>query len=294
MIKTESRNKIVGLIVSFISCAVIALLFSFKTMTIVEGWHSEYAWQINHGNLPYRDFEYLFFPLYMFIIAGFTNIFGYSIVALRILGVFVFGMIGATIYLVFEKVFDSFSAVFSSIVTCIYIQSEITNVFYDYIRFHDLCAYIALVCLVYATELCLKEKVESNRLSKFFQIITPILLGIVSVLGLLKYFHQYRSMRFLLFFVGFCVALVWGLLPQFAAFLNKAKAPYCRSSGFAIACGFAVSAECMIKQSNGTIMIAFVIIYFLFCGITTRKKSFINEILSKLGFCDCLRICGFC
>ena len=64
MIKTESRNKIVGLIVSFISCAVIALLFSFKTMTIVEGWHSEYAWQINHGNLPYRDFEYLFFPLY--------------------------------------------------------------------------------------------------------------------------------------------------------------------------------------------------------------------------------------
>lgn len=79
----------------------------FKTMPIAEGWYSEYAWLINHGKLPYRDFEYLFFPLYIYFIVGFTKIFGYSIIALRILGIVLFGAIGGGLYWLYSKLFSN-------------------------------------------------------------------------------------------------------------------------------------------------------------------------------------------
>ena len=94
---SKDKSKIqwrIGFWAAFFCCAFFAALLSFRTMPVSEGWYAEYAWQINHGNLPYRDFEYLFFPLYLFIISFYTRIFGYSILALRILGVVVFGCIG--------------------------------------------------------------------------------------------------------------------------------------------------------------------------------------------------------
>ena len=51
-----------------------------KTMPFAEGWYTYYAQLINEkGLLPYRDFEYLFSPLYIYFIAFVTRFFGYDI-----------------------------------------------------------------------------------------------------------------------------------------------------------------------------------------------------------------------
>jgi 4-amino-4-deoxy-L-arabinose transferase-like glycosyltransferase len=127
-------------------------------MPISEGWYTEYAWLINHGELPYRDFEYLFFPLYTYIIAAFTSVFGYSIVALRILGIFVFAGIGAAIYCSLAKLFDNLSGMIGAVTAAIFLQSEIGQLFYDYIRFHDLFAAWTAFCLISVAINCYDSK----------------------------------------------------------------------------------------------------------------------------------------
>lgn len=281
--KTNRYNVkwFVGLVVVFTCCAFYAALMSFKTMPISEGWYTEYAWQINNGNLPYRDFEYLFFPLYMYIIAAFTNIFGYSIFALRILGVFVFAGIGMALYCVFAKLFDNFSATIGAIAATLFVQSEVAQVFYDYIRFHDLFAILAMYMLICTTESCLEEyPIESSRtVLGFERICAPIVLILAGIVGILQYpFSESRIIP------AMCIALIIVALVKIICDFLFSKDPKRKRSfnnvgtASSILCGVFVSAECMIKQSNGVIMIAFLLIYFTCCGIFLKKKHFFNAL----------------
>lgn len=274
-------NWWVGLLISFLVCAFYAALVSFKTMPISEGWYSEYAWLINNGSVPYRDFEYLFFPLYMFIIAGFTNIFGYSVFALRILGVIVFAGIGVALYCVFAKLFDNFSATIGAIVGALYLQSEVAQIFYDYIRFHDLFAILTLYMLICITSKCLNPQPMKDCpvVLAFDRIcVTGIILAI-GVVGLLQYpFSEAYIIP------GVCLVLIILALVKVVVdfFLSKNtklhKIVNKTGTMSSVMCGIFVSAECMIKQSNGFIMIALLLIYLICCGIFLKQTNFFRAL----------------
>ena len=94
---------------------------------------------------PYVDFPLLFPPLYVYCIALFTKIFGYSILALRVLGVFIYIALCVLGCLIFYKLFRSeFIAAAMGILVFAFLQSEIAQVSYDYIRFMDVCVFASI------------------------------------------------------------------------------------------------------------------------------------------------------
>ena len=284
MEKQIKTKWLIGALIAFLCCAFYAALISFRTMPISEGWYTEYAWQINHGNLPYRDFEYLFFPLYTFIIAGFTKLFGYGIVALRILGIFVFGGIGAALYFLFSKFFDYLSSIVAAVIASLYLQSEVGQMFYDYIRFHDLFAIITAVLLAYYSCRCFSgEELQAGKrvciVSKVLQVVSPSLLIIVGAVGLIQSLRTTHRIRVFFFLLALCVAAVWLILPAVVGKKTGGKYTVISLPMQAVLCGIFASAECMIKQSNGMLMIAFLAVYFPFCAIVLKKKNFWKGLL---------------
>lgn len=126
--------------------ALLAGILTTRGISPAEGWYSYYAYQINEqGAVPYVDFELLFPPLYTYLIALFTRIFGYSIMALRVFGVVVFAATGVFAALLLEKLTDNtwFGLVGGFLVLSM-LQSEVVQVFYDYIRLMDLHVYAAI------------------------------------------------------------------------------------------------------------------------------------------------------
>lgn len=126
--------------------AILAGVLTTRGISPAEGWYSYYAYQINEqGAVPYVDFELLFPPLYTYLIALFTRIFGYSIMALRVFGVVVFAATGVFAALIFEKLTDNtWFGLFGGFLVLSMLQSEVVQVFYDYIRLMDLHVYAAI------------------------------------------------------------------------------------------------------------------------------------------------------
>lgn len=123
-----------------------------RTMPFAEGWYSYYARVIADGNVPYVDFEYLFMPFYMYLITGFTTIFGFKIIALRILGAILFMAISWMLYKIFREFFNPLASTLAAVVSALYLQSESAQVFYDYIRFMDLFAFTSIYFLIRTTK----------------------------------------------------------------------------------------------------------------------------------------------
>lgn len=107
-----------------------------QTMPFAEGWYTYYSQCINRGEVVYKDFDYLFTPLYIHFVALFTKIFGYDIIALRVLGILFFCLIAIFIFLAFREVFDENISVIATITAVFYLQSEVVQVFYDYVRLY--------------------------------------------------------------------------------------------------------------------------------------------------------------
>ena len=125
-----------------------ALILSLRTMPFAEGWYTYYAECINNGETAYKDFDYLFTPFYIHLIALFTKIFGYKIILLRIFGAFIFSGIALCLYLTLKEVFDKKIAVVATIPAVMYQQSEVVQIFYDYIRVMDLFVCLTLLFLL--------------------------------------------------------------------------------------------------------------------------------------------------
>ncbi len=137
-----------GLVASLAPTVVFALFLSLHTMPMAEGWYSVYAKLINGGAMPYTDFELLFMPLYAYIISGITALFGYKIIVLRIFGVIIFACLTALTYCVLSKLFKPWISCIATITGALFLQSEVVQIFYDYIRVFDVFAYAATLFLV--------------------------------------------------------------------------------------------------------------------------------------------------
>ena len=66
--------------------------------------------------------------------------------------------------------------------SALFLQSEVVQIFYDYIRLHDLLAMITTIFLVYLSCKCLrKENITNGRFTIVVQFATPILLLLASI-----------------------------------------------------------------------------------------------------------------
>ena len=168
-------NYWILLLMSVLIPAIYAWLLSMRTMPYAEGWYTYYAQCMAEGAVPYRDFEYLFPPIYIYLIYAFTQIFGYKLIALRIFGVFLFALIALGIFLtvcVFTGKNKAWIALVSSCTAVFYLQSEVVQIFYDYVRVMDVCAVFATLFLVRAV-----KNIQMNQSAK----VNLVLSGVFSV-----------------------------------------------------------------------------------------------------------------
>ena len=75
----ENKLFLSGLAMIVILVGIFALYLSNKSMPLPEGWYAYYAQHINNGSSVYKDFEYLFTPLYITFISFFIKIFAANI-----------------------------------------------------------------------------------------------------------------------------------------------------------------------------------------------------------------------
>ncbi len=129
-----------------------AAILSERTMPFAEGWYTYYAQCINHGEIVYKDFDYLFPPFYIYTIALITKIFGYKIIVLRVVGVVFFGLIAGILFLIFRELFQEAYACVGAVTAVFFLQSEVVQIFYDYIRFMDIFACLTVFLLVRAVK----------------------------------------------------------------------------------------------------------------------------------------------
>ena len=67
-------------------CSLLLLGGITQINAVFGGLVYHYAQLINGGSRVYRDFDYLFTPFYIYLIAFVTKVFGYRIIVLRIMG----------------------------------------------------------------------------------------------------------------------------------------------------------------------------------------------------------------
>ncbi len=228
-IKLQKRHKgiLFMCIVAFAICAVYAGAFVLKIFPPTEGWYSYYAYLINEeGAVPYVDFELLFPPLYVYVMALFTKIFGYGIVAVRILGVLIFATTGVFACLIYEKLTkSSLFGLVGGICTVAILQCEIVQIFYDYIRFMDLCIYISVYFLLRYLD---KAMLEDNVKPRFdVNILASAIFAVLASM-----FKQSSGLAFLLFcilallFFAICLPAKKELFLQTGVFVGVSAVMY--------------------------------------------------------------------
>ena len=133
--------------VVFTSLLYVSIV-SMRTMPFAEGWYTYYAKLINEGEIVYKDFDYLFSPLYIYFIAIITRFLGYSILTMRFLGVIFYCIIAIILFLIFKELFKKNIACIASICAAFYLQSESVQIFYDYIRMMDIFSLLTILFLI--------------------------------------------------------------------------------------------------------------------------------------------------
>ena len=135
-----------------------------KTAMVSEGWYVVYSKMILAGKTPYVDFELAFPPVYAYFSSFVVLVFGESLIAFRVIGIFVTAGIAVLSYYIFRQVFPPWVAAFAAIIVIFTIQSENSNIAYDYIRFYDLFNYLAFYLLLRSVVRShRKEPVNLNR-----------------------------------------------------------------------------------------------------------------------------------
>lgn len=141
-------EKSISLLIVGICSFLYAYILCNQTMPFAEGWYSYYAKCINEGDIVYKDFEYLFTPIYMYFIAGIVKIFGYKIIVLRILGVIFFVITTLILYLVFNEIFEAHTSCIVTITSVLYMQSVNVCIFYDYIKLMDIFSLLTVLFMI--------------------------------------------------------------------------------------------------------------------------------------------------
>lgn len=187
----SKHNFFIGLFIVVFFSGIFALFLCNKTLPTAEGWYSYYAKEILDGKIVYVDFEYLFTPAYMYIVAGIIKIFGFNLIVLRIWGVIIFVGLGILIYNILCRCFSVTASAISSLVGVFYLQSEVYSVFYDYVRVMDIFSLFATLFLVLTIESWLQNPKKTYNLylwglfSSLFFLVKQNMGGLYIVFSIL-------------------------------------------------------------------------------------------------------------
>ena len=131
---SQSRKQAVGLGVSLAVICLYNALFFDRYLPLSEGWFSVYAHYIVDGAVPYRDFHFFLPPVYPYMIAAFTEVFGESLIVLRLFGVALTLSITGMLFLLYSRLFSSYIACIVTIVSVVYYQSDVTFIGYNFLN----------------------------------------------------------------------------------------------------------------------------------------------------------------
>ncbi|HMM06117.1 MAG TPA: hypothetical protein PKD52_05545 [Clostridiales bacterium] len=146
---TEKKERLFFLTLLILLTGFYIFFIFRNTMPISEGWYSVFAKSINEEGLhPYKDFEMLFPPVYVYLIAFITKIFGYNIIVLRTIGALLFIGIAVLFYFMLTKLFKPFIAMVGAFCSVMFLQTENTFIGYDYIRWFDFFIYLSMLLLL--------------------------------------------------------------------------------------------------------------------------------------------------
>lgn len=204
------------LIAVIIVCGCYAGITFNQTMPFAEGWYTYYAQCMNKGEIVYKDFDYLFTPLYIYLVAFITKFFGYKIIVLRFIGIIFFCLIGCMVFLTFREVFGERISTIASITAVFFMQSEVVQIFYDYIRLADVFSCATIFFLVKAIKVIGREKKcniflfcagISNSLFFLIKQNMGVLFFVYSIILIFATFLVlHKNIRYIVYKEGFLIA----------------------------------------------------------------------------------------
>ncbi|MDD3035943.1 MAG: hypothetical protein PHO93_03410, partial [Candidatus Saccharimonadaceae bacterium] len=74
------RPAVLCLFIILLVTGIYGIYTYDKTFPLAEGWYSVYAKMVKEGKIPYKDFELLYTPFYLYIITFITFVFGENII----------------------------------------------------------------------------------------------------------------------------------------------------------------------------------------------------------------------
>lgn len=162
-----------------------------RTLPFAEGWYTYYARCVNEGQMPYRDFEYLYSPIYINFIALFTRGFGYDIILLRRLGIIFFALIALGLYLCVTTIVGkkrACIALVAAISAVFYMQSEVVQTFYDYVRLMDIFSVFSLLFLLKTVKAMIANSCY-HRYAVVFGVLSSVFINIKQNIGLIFFVY---------------------------------------------------------------------------------------------------------
>ena len=161
-------------VVILVLLCIICSLFTYnKIFPITGGFYSVAAKNMEYGMLPYKDFQLLFPPVYIYIIRLLSGIFGYDFIVIRIFGIFIFCLEAVLLFYIFKKIFNDISAFSGSLISVFMMQSGNAFTAYDYGRIHDVFIYVAILFLF-----AILSKTISYKKSITYSILCGICMGL--------------------------------------------------------------------------------------------------------------------
>jgi len=165
---SQKYLNLICLITVIVLPAAWALLTFDKLAPASEGWYVVYSKMILDGQMPYRDFELAFPPLYAYMMTFVVYVFGESLLAFRVIGVLLFVGLAVLSYHIFKLIFPPWIAVIATLVAVFILQSENSFIGYDYIRFYDLFNYLAFFLLLRAIVRSYRKEPVDMGMHMFF------------------------------------------------------------------------------------------------------------------------------
>lgn len=285
-----------------------AFILHDRGLPCTEAWYTYYSYCINSGDVPYKDFAYLFSPLYLYIITCFTDIFGYEILYLRLLGIVFYIFIAIGIYLTLKTIFENWIALIGSITATLYLQTEGPQVFYDYIRFMDIFSIFSTLFLLLSVKAILNDTSETKKILLLFitGLLNSCFILIKQNMGLIfwafvivalsvvywyigsKLKHYVKAL--MVYFCGVLIPIVLVLLPIYLNgywdyfLMNSGKEALAAKGGLLIVLfnWWYNSFYEFLKQTNKTIFTLLCLIFFMIkCKVFKFNKIKNIECISK-------------
>lgn len=160
----ETKPRLMGALIVIVVATFWSGFLANKSLPTAEGWYSYYAQRIIAGDTVYKDFEYLFTPLYMYFVTFIIKIFGTEIMVLRIMGILFYDTIALLLYGILVEVFRCDVGVIAALAGIFYLQSEVYTVFYDYVRLMDIFSYGSLLLLIKAIKAWRQNKYRETNI----------------------------------------------------------------------------------------------------------------------------------